>query len=64
MTQTIELTIDPAGHITLQTKGIMGTACQAVSRTLERELGLRTAERLTTEYFQTVESEAQQIRQD
>ena len=64
MTQTIEITIDPAGHITLLTKGFSGAACQAASRMHERELGLRTAEQLTSEYFQTVESEAQQIRQD
>ncbi len=64
MTQTIEITIDLAGHVTLQTRGFSGAACQAVSRALEQELGLRTADQLTSEYFQMVESESQQIRQD
>ena len=64
MTQTIEILVGPTGQVTLQTVGFSGSACQAASRALEQELGLRTAEQHTSEYFQTVDSEAQQIRQD
>jgi hypothetical protein len=58
MNQTIEITVTRQGETTVQTNGFAGPACRDASRFLERALGKRTDEILTSEFHQT-----QDIRQ-
>jgi hypothetical protein len=51
--QIIEITITPAGQSTVETRGFTGTSCRQASEFLERALGQRTGEQLTTEFYQT-----------
>ena len=50
--KTIEIHVSPKGETTVETKGFTGTACRDASRALERALGARTEERLTSEFYQ------------
>lgn len=50
--QTIEVTVSPAGETTVRTRGFSGPGCRDVSRFIEQALGDRTAEVFTPEYFQ------------
>lgn len=59
----IEVTISPAGEISLQTKGFAGAACQAASRQLEQALGIKSRERLTTEFHTASVTSAVEQRQ-
>jgi hypothetical protein len=58
----IEVTVSPNGEATLQTKGYVGSDCLQASRFLEQTLGITTAERKTSEFFNTTEAQ-QQIQQ-
>jgi hypothetical protein len=46
----IEVTIDPAGKSTVETRGFQGEECKRASRSLELALGVRAGETLTAEY--------------
>ena len=52
MNKIIEITVDPKGETRIETKGFSGSQCMDASKFLERALGKRTAESLTSEYFQ------------
>jgi hypothetical protein len=62
MPRIIEVTVSPQGEATVQTKGYSGGDCLRASKFLEEALGISTAERKTTDYYQSVPSE-QHIRQ-
>ncbi len=51
--QIIEITVTPAGQTTVETRGFSGASCRQASEFLERALGQRTGEQLTSEFFQT-----------
>ena len=50
--KTIEITVDPAGAVKVQTRGFVGGECRDASRFVEQTLGVRTAEVLTAEFHQ------------
>lgn len=62
MNQTIEITVDAKGEVTVQTKGFTGSSCREASQFIEKALGQRTGEQLTAEFHQT-EHEALAIEQ-
>lgn len=53
MSQSIEITVSPAGEVTVQTKGFAGPGCREASRFIEQALGEKTAEQLTGEFCQS-----------
>ena len=53
MTKTIEITVTSDGKTTVQTRGFVGSSCQAASRFIEQALGKRTDEKLTAEFHQS-----------
>ena len=60
--KTIEVTVAKDGSTNVETKGFAGSECQQASRFVEDALGVKTAERLTPEFYATggVQQEAQQ----
>ena len=54
--RTIEITVKPDGSTSLETKGFAGNGCRAASEFLERALGSRESEQLTSEFHQGVAS--------
>ncbi len=60
--KTIEITVDPRGQTTVQTRGFSGVECKEASRFVEQALGTRTAETLTAEFYQA-QSAGQPLRQ-
>ena len=54
--QSIEITVKPDGSTSLETKGFAGNGCRAASEFLERALGSRESEQLTSEFHQSVAS--------
>ena len=52
MSKVIEITVDPRGQATVQTRGFAGAECREASRFVEQALGHRTAEQLTAEFYQ------------
>ncbi len=49
--RTIEITVDPKGATTVQTRGFTGGSCKDASRFVEDALGRRAAETLTPEFY-------------
>lgn len=49
--QTIEVVIDAEGSVTVETKGIKGSGCQAFSRAVEQAIGKTTGEVKKPEFF-------------
>jgi hypothetical protein len=62
LNQTIEITVDPKGEVTVQTKGFTGAGCKTASQSIEKALGTTISEQLTPEYHQT-QSETQPLKQ-
>ena len=62
MNQSIEVIVAPDGSTRIETRGFAGASCRAASQFLEAALGRRSAERLTSEYYQAV-TEVQPINQ-
>jgi hypothetical protein len=62
MPRIIELIVSPKGETTLQTKGFAGSDCVQASKFLEHALGVSTADRKTSEFYQTAANE-QQVQQ-
>jgi Protein of unknown function (DUF2997) len=60
--KTIEITISPAGETKVETRGFSGGECREASRFVEQALGQRTAETLTTEFYQDQQA-AQELKQ-
>jgi hypothetical protein len=46
----IEVVISPSGETRVETKGFSGASCRAASELLERALGQKTDEQLTSEF--------------
>ena len=61
--RTIEITVKPDGSTSLETKGFAGNGCHAASEFLERALGSRESEHLTSEFHQSVASTQQTTQQ-
>ena len=61
--RTIEITVKPDGSTSLETKGFAGNGCRAASEFLERALGSRASEQLTTEFHQSVVATQQATQQ-
>ena len=51
--KTIEITVNPSGESTVETRGFAGPACRDASQFLEQALGQRTGEQLTAEFHQS-----------
>jgi hypothetical protein len=51
--KVIEIIISPTGQARLETKGFAGGDCRQASAFLEKALGTRTQEQLTSEFHQT-----------
>jgi hypothetical protein len=62
MARIIEVVVSPTGETTVQTKGYAGADCLQASRFLEQALGVGTAERTTTEFYQSDPAQ-QQVQQ-
>ena len=50
--KTVTITIDEQGHSTIETHGFAGRECQKATEDLERSLGIKTNDAVTTEMFQ------------
>lgn len=50
--KTIEITVDPAGSVSVKTNGFTGSSCKDASRFIEQALGQAGTEKLLPEYFQ------------
>ena len=61
--RTIEIIVKPDGSTSLETKGFAGNGCQAASEFLERALGSRESEQLTSEFHQSVAVNQQTTQQ-
>ena len=61
--RTIEITVKPDGSTSLETKGFVGNGCRAASEFLERALGSRESEQLTSEFHQSVAATQQATQQ-
>ena len=60
MTKTIEITVQPDGRTTVETRGFVGPECREASRFLHDALGATTGVKLTAAYHQA--AEGQQLR--
>ena len=60
--KTILITVDTRGQSKVETRGFSGGECREASRFLEQALGIRSAETLTAEFYQTQET-SQDLRQ-
>jgi hypothetical protein len=48
----IEVLVSPTGEVSVQTKGFAGSDCLQASKFLEQALGVTSADRKTTEFYQ------------
>ncbi len=62
MSKVIEITVDPKGEATVQTRGFTGSECREASKFVEQALGQKTAETLTAEFHQGQQA-GQELRQ-
>ncbi len=62
MSKVIEITVDPKGQATVQTRGFAGAECREASKFVEQALGQSTAESLTAEFHQGQQAQ-QELRQ-
>ena len=60
--KTIEIVVAPNGASTVQTNGFTGSACQQASQFLEKALGSRIDERLTSEFYQAQATEQTNLK--
>jgi hypothetical protein len=51
MPRIIEIIVSPTGETTVQTKGYTGSDCFQASKFIEEALGVKTADRPTSEFF-------------
>jgi len=61
-TKTIEITVSPAGAVSIKTAGFTGSSCRDATRDIERALGVAGREHLLPEFYGQT-STGQQIRQ-
>lgn len=60
--KTIEIAVNPNGETKVETKGFTASACREASRFVEQALGARSAEALTSEFYQAQEA-GQELKQ-
>jgi hypothetical protein len=58
----IEIIIAPDGQTRVETKGFSGAECRQASEFIEKALGKRTSETLTSEFYQH-QSQEQKLRE-
>ena len=51
--KSIEITINPKGEATVQTKGFTGASCRDASKLIEQALGTVQSDKATAEMYQT-----------
>ena len=49
--KTIEITVTSSGQTRVETKGFEGNSCRQASEFLERALGQKTHEQLTSDFY-------------
>jgi len=57
MARVIEVVVSPQGETSVQTKGYAGADCLKASKFLEQALGIPSADRKTTEFYETMPTE-------
>ncbi len=57
MSRVIEVVVSPKGETTVQTKNYTGSDCLQASKWLEQALGITTADRKTSEYYESAQNE-------
>ncbi len=62
--QTILVTIDPTGEVTVSVDGVAGPGCQALTRPLEHALGVTREDTRTADYYRAVAPNARHVRLD
>jgi hypothetical protein len=60
--KTIEITVFPNGQTSVETKGFTGSECRQASEFIEKALGRRTGEQLTSEFY-AQEKEQQRLQE-
>ncbi len=53
---SIEITVATDGNTTVETKGFSGAACREASQWIERALGNRVSEQLTSDFHAATET--------
>jgi hypothetical protein len=61
--KTIEMIVAPDGSSKTETKGFAGDSCIKATQFLERTLGQKHQDSLTTDFFSQRTSESQQTRE-
>jgi hypothetical protein len=61
---TILVTIDPTGEVTVTVEGAAGPGCQALTRPLERALGVTRDDTRTADYYRAASPSARHVRLD
>lgn len=56
--KTIEIIVSPTGQSRVQTHGFQGGECREASKFIERALGERSSERMTAEFYQHNQEQA------
>jgi hypothetical protein len=57
--RVIEVLVSPTGEVSVQTKGYAGSDCLQASKFLEQSLGVPSADRKTTEFYENAPVEQQ-----
>ena len=63
MARLIEVTVTPKGEVSVQTKGYAGSDCLQASKFLEQALGVTTADRRTSEFYELPVATDQRVQQ-
>ena len=63
MSQRIIITVAKDGATEVRTEGFAGNGCIKASQFIERALGTKSTEQLTSEYFQSSVSQSPQVTQ-
>jgi hypothetical protein len=61
---TILVTIGPTGEVTVSVQGVAGPGCQALTRPLERALGMTREDTRTADYSRAAAPSARHVRLD
>jgi hypothetical protein len=59
--EELEIEIDPAGKVTVRTKGIKGPACMDYADLLARIVGREEHREKTAEYYETADHQQRRI---
>lgn len=60
--KTIEITVSPAGAVSIKTSGFTGSTCRDATRDIERALGVSGRESLLPEFYNQIGT-SDQVRQ-